>query len=95
MFRYYLKLNRKLSPIYVFLILMMVIGLYFGYSDSPYYIDVAGITAQFWFFLSVLNIIILYKNRKKEGALKGFFQFFFLIPIPFVLTGVVFYLFMI
>jgi len=89
-FQNYLKFNIKLSPLYIFLCLVMTFQILLGANVKTYIEDMAFyVIPQYWFYSTIPNLIYLYRNRGKKGNLYGFLGVFVMLPIQYIVLAIV------
>ncbi|MCR8848120.1 hypothetical protein NQ095_06870 [Rossellomorea sp. SC111] len=89
MVKRFLKFNLKLSPAYLVLAIVFVVGIMLTGDAETYLRDMIAIIAQITLILFIPNIIYMFKHRKREGSVLGLLSTIPLIPIPFALIAVI------
>ncbi len=79
----------KLSPAYLVLAVVIVVGILLTGDEETYITDMIAIIAQITLILFIPNIVYMFKHRKKEGSVLGLLSIIPLIPIPFALIAVI------
>jgi ABC-type Na+ efflux pump permease subunit len=85
----FLRFNLKLSPAYLVLALIFVIGILLTGDEETYTTDMATIIAQITLILIFPNIFYMVKYRKEKGSYIGLLSIVPLIPVPFALIAVI------
>lgn len=85
----FFKFNLKLSPAYLVMALLFVIGIMLTGDEENYPTDMATVIAQITFILILPNIFYMFKYRKEKGSFLGFLSIVPLIPVPFSIIAVI------
>jgi hypothetical protein len=89
MFENYKKFNLLLSPLYIILGLTLVLGVLFTYEEEMYVIHMFYVILQLWAIITIPNVFYFIWNRKEQGNGKAFLQYFFLMPVPFIVLAAI------
>ncbi|WP_406687823.1 hypothetical protein [Rossellomorea vietnamensis] len=89
MVKRFLRFNLKLTPAYLVLAVVFVVGIMLTGDEETYTIDMATIIAQISLILILPNIFYMFKYRKERGSFIGFLSIVTLIPVPFAIIAVI------
>ena len=89
MVKRFLRFNLKLSPAYLVISLVFVIGILLTGDEETYTTDMATVIAQITLILILPNIFYMFKYRKEKGSFLGFLSIVPLIPVPFAFIAVI------
>ena len=85
----FLRFNLKLSPAYLVLGVVLVVGIMLTGDEETYPTDMATVIAQITFILILPNIFYMFKYRKEKGGFMGLLSIVPLIPVPFAIIAVI------
>jgi hypothetical protein len=85
----YIKFNLQLSPAYVVIAFIFVIGIVLTGNRETYNHDMAAVILQVTVLLIIPNLIFMIRHRKEKGSLLGLMAVVLIIPVPFILIAII------
>ncbi|WGG46517.1 hypothetical protein [Rossellomorea sp. DA94] len=87
MVKRFLRFILKLSPAYMVLAVVFVVGIVLTGDEETYTADMATIITQITFTFILPNIFYMVKYRKEKGSFLGFLSIVPFIPVPFAIIA--------
>lgn len=85
MFEKFWKYNIKLSPLHIFLSILLLVNIMMSATRQDYFFNLILMALpQLWVISIIPNLIYYVRNRKETGSLQAFLTMVVLLPIPYL-----------